>query len=316
MKRIHFLQNISLALFGVSSVGFANETMKLKHPLSKQKNKNPIQLSLAQWSLNKSINAGALNPYDFAKVASGLGFSGLEYVTQLYADIYKAKDKSKAIQNFVDKSLAESLKYELKNVLIMIDEEGHLSNENETNRQLAVENHKVWIDAAAKLGCKAVRVNLYGSSNPQRWKEASVKSLMSLSAYAAKSNISILVENHGGLSSNAGLLMEVIHEVNLTNCGTLPDFGNFCIARHGDTCVETYDKYKGVQEMMPKAQAVSAKSYDFDADGKETKIDYEWMLRIVREADYTGYIGIEYEGEHLAAEDGILHTKRLIEKYI
>ena len=316
MKRIHFLQNISLALFGVSTVGFANKIMKSKHLLSKQKNKNTIQLSLAQWSLNKSIHAGALDPYDFAKVASGLGFSGIEYVTQLYADIYNAKHKGKAIQNFVDKSLTESHKYGLENVLIMIDEEGHLSDENETERQLAIDNHKLWIDAAAKLGCKAVRVNLYGSSNPQRWKEVSVNSLMSLSTYASKSNINILVENHGGLSSNAGLLMEVIHEVNLNNCGTLPDFGNFCIAKQADTCVETYDKYKGVYEMMSKALAVSAKSYDFDRDGKETKIDYERMLRIVTEAGYAGYIGIEYEGDRMAAEDGILHTKRLIEKYI
>ncbi len=316
MKRVHFLQNMSLALFGVSTLGFANKSMKSKHPLIKSKNKKTIQLSLAQWSLNKSIRGGTLDPYDFAKIASDFGFSGLEYVTHLYKDIYNAKDKTKAIENFVSKSLTESQKYDLDNVLIMIDGEGHLSNKNQTKRQLAVENHNVWVDAAAKLGCKAIRVNLYGTTNQQLWKELSVKSLMSLSEHASKSNINIVVENHGGLSSNAGLLMEVINAVNLPNCGTLPDFGNFCIAKEEGICVNEYDKYKGVQEMMPKALAVSAKSYDFDPQGNETKIDYERMLNIVLEAGYAGYIGVEYEGNRMPAEDGILHTKRLIEKYI
>ena len=316
MKRVHFLQNMSLVLFGVSTLGFANKSMKSKHHLLKTKTKKTIQLSLAQWSLNKSIRNGTLDPYDFAKISSGFGFSGLEYVTQLYKDIYNAKDKNKAIENFVTKSLAESQKYDLDNVLIMIDGEGRLSNEDETKRLLAVENHRVWIDAAAKLGCNAIRVNLYGTINQQLWKELSVKSLMSLSEHASKSNINIVVENHGGLSSNAGLLMEVINAVNLPNCGTLPDFGNFCIAKEEGACVNEYDKYKGVQEMMPRALAVSAKSYDFDLQGNETKIDYERMLNVVLEAGYAGYIGVEYEGKRMPVEDGILHTKRLIEKYI
>ena len=316
MKRVHFLQNMSLALFGVSTLGFANKSMESKHPLLKTKNKKTIQLSLAQWSLNKYIRGGTLDPYDFAKIASGFDFSGLEYVTHLYKDIYNAKDKTKAIENFVSKSLAESQKYDLDNVLIMIDGEGRLSNKDETKRKLAVENHNVWVDAAAKLGCKAIRVNLYGTTNQQLWKELSVKSLMSLSEHASKSNINIVVENHGGLSSNAGLLMEVINAVNLPNCGTLPDFGNFCIAKEEGVCVNEYDNYKGVQEMMPKALAVSAKSYDFDTQGNETKIDYKRMLNIVLEAGYDGYIGVEYEGKRMPAEDGILHTKRLIEKYI
>ena len=110
--------------------------------------------------------------------------------------------------------------------------------------------------------------------------------------------------------------MEVINAVNLPNCGTLPDFGNFCIAKEEGICVNEYDKYKGVQEMMPKALAVSAKSYDFDPQGNDTKIDYERMLNIVLEAGYAGYIGVEYEGNRMPAKDGILHTKRLIEKYI
>lgn len=122
---------------------------------------------MAQWSQNKTIRGGTLDPYDFAKIASGFGFSGLEYVTHLYKDIYNAKDKTKAIENFVSKSLTESQKYDLDNVLIMIDGEGHLSNKNQNKRQLAVENHNVWVDAAAKLGCKAIRVNLYGWNRNQ-----------------------------------------------------------------------------------------------------------------------------------------------------
>src|SRR5690606_1420524 len=114
------------------------------------------------------------------------------------------------------------------------------------------------------------------------------------------------------LSSNAALLVEVMEGVNMTNCGTLPDFGNFCLQRKESSCAEEYPKYQGVEEMMPHAKAVSAKSYDFDENGQETTIDFERMLKIVQDAGYTGYIGIEFEGHNMTAEEGIIATKELL----
>ena len=165
----------------------------------------------------------------------------------------------------------------------------------------------------------SVRVNLFGAdaeNNFEIWKDTAADGLTGLSEYAAKQGINVIVENHGGLSSDASKLVEVIKSVNLSNCGTLPDFGNFCVRREGGErwsapCIEEYDRYKGVAEMMPFAKGVSAKSYDFES-GNETSIDYTKMLGIVKQAGYIVYIGVEYEGSRLSEEQGIIATKKLL----
>ena len=246
------------------------------------------KLSLAQWSLHRMIWEKNISPYDFAEYAHNLGFKGLEYVNQLYPEVMLAEDKAAAIEDFVAKNNELAKKYKLQNVLIMIDGEGSLSVEDEPERSKAVENHKIWVDAASAMNCSAIRVNLHGSNDFETWSAASVKSLTELANYGADKNINILVENHGRLSSNGEALMQVINRVDLPNCGTLPDYGNFCIAEDGygsitdENCSEVYDIYKGVEEMMPKAMALSAKSFDFDSEGNEINIDYARMLTIIR----------------------------------
>lgn len=274
-----------------------------------------FKLSLAQWSLHKAIIDKTLDPIDFAQKAKELGFEGLEYVSQLY---------SKQIETLGMEALMDSLKgkseqYGVKNILIMVDNEGDLATPNEQKRNQAVKNHIKWIDAAAFLGCHSIRVNLFGSNEADVWSKTSVDGLKQLSEYAKSKNINVIVENHGYLSSNAELLSKVITDVDMDNCGTLPDFGNFCLKREGGErwgapCIEEYDKYKGVEILMKQAKAVSAKSYDFDENGNETTIDYTKMLQIVKDAGYTGFIGVEYEGNRLNEEEGILATKKLLLK--
>ena len=279
-----------------------------------------FKLSLAQWSINKMIRFDGTDPYTFAEKAKAWGFSGLEYVSQLYSKELEADNYSEAaMKNFIDKSNAEAKKYGLENVLIMVDGQGDLAAADEAERKAAAENHHKWVDAAAAMGCHSIRVNLNGVQEPEAWKAASVDGLTQLSTYAKDKNINIIVENHGGLSSNAALLAEVMATVNMSNCGTLPDFGNFCIKRedgsyYDSKCIEEYDKYQGVTELMPYAKAVSAKSYDFDDNGDETKIDFSKMIKIVKDAGYTGYVGVEYEGGNLSENDGILATKNLLVK--
>lgn len=278
-----------------------------------------FDLSLAQWSLHKSIRSGAMSSYDFAKVASEFGFKGLEYVNGLYPDVMNSENKTTAIQAFVEKNNALAKQYNVKNVLIMIDEEGDLSSSEEQERMTAIENHKLWIDAAHKMGCTAVRLNLHGEKEEAKWIKNSIESLTALSEYAAPFNINVIVENHGGKSSNANLLMQVINQVSFSNCGTLPDFGNFCMSENwgslkDNKCNDLYDPYLGVSEMLPKAFGVSAKSYEFDANGDETILDYYKLLSIVKKGGYDGFIGVEYEGEELSEKEGILATKRLLEK--
>ena len=289
----------------------AKKTTEVKAPAYK--------ISLAQWSINKMIREDKVSPYEFASLASKWGFEGLEYVSQLYTDVTKSDDPNTAIKLFVQKNNELSAKFGLKNILIMVDEEGNLATRNEVERLTAIENHKKWINAAAAMNCHSIRINLFGETDPELWKSYSKLSLIALSEYALPLNINIIVENHGYLSSDAGLLMALINDVNMTNCGTLPDFGNFCLKRENNElwdapCTESYDNYKGVTEMMPKAFAVSAKSYDFDGEGNETTLDYQRLISIVKSNGYDQYIGIEYEGSRLSEEEGILATRDLLLK--
>ncbi len=284
-----------------------------------QKETKPFfKLSLAQWSLHKAIHSGEMDPKDFAAKAKELGFEGLEYVSQLYNDeLKKNPDPQKAMQQLLETLKSKSEEYTIQNLIIMVDGEGDLAVIDEKERDQAVENHKKWVDAAQFLGCHSIRVNLFGTNDPNQWLKVATDGLSKLSDYAATKNINVIVENHGYLSSNAKLLAEVMKNVNKPNCGTLPDFGNFCLEREGEKrwgakCVKEYDKYLGVEEMMPYAKAVSAKSYDFDSEGNETKIDYKKMLEIVKESGYTGFIGVEYEGEQLGEIEGIAATRDLL----
>lgn len=291
-----------------------------QNPKKSTPDKKPFfKMSLAQWSFNKSFRSGDVSPYEFARLASELGFEGLEYVNQLYPDVMDSEDKTAAIAAFVEKNNALAAQYKLQNVLIMIDSEGDLASSDENKRSEAIANHKLWIDAANQMGCNAVRLNLYGESDPEKWVANSILSLTDLADYAADKSINVIVENHGRLSSNVPVLMKVINGTGKSNCGTLPDFGNFCIAEEGygslfdGSCKEFYDPYKGVSEMIVKAFGVSAKSYNFDEEGNETTLDYNRLLKIVKDAGYTGFVGVEYEGDRLSEEEGIIATKTLLE---
>jgi len=197
----------------------------------------------------------------------------------------------------------------VRNLLIMVDGEGELGHPETAERRRAVERHHPWVGAAGHLGCHSIRVNANSRGTPDEQRDLAADGLRRLTEYATPYGINVLVENHGGLSSNGAWLASVIRQVDHPNCGTLPDFGNFHI--QGD---EWYDRYRGVEEMMPFAKAVSAKSHDFDADGNEIATDYRRMMRIVLDAGYRGYVGIEYEGERLSELEGIKATKALLER--
>ena len=281
-----------------------------------------FKLSLAQWSIHNEIRENGMDPYEFAAYAKDLGFEGVEYVTQLYEEFYendkpKEGSRDEIFQNWINKVNEVTQKSGINNVLIMVDDEGDLADPDDEKRTQAVENHKKWVDAAAAIGCHAIRVNTFGTNDPEEWKVTVADGLKRLSEYAATKNISVLVENHGWMSSNPPLVMEVLDGLDMDNCGTLPDFGNWCIKRYKgerwSECEEEYpDRYDGIERMMPRAQAVSAKANEFDENGNETNTDYYKMLQIVKDAGYTGYIGVEYEGDKLSESDGIKATKELL----
>ncbi len=273
-----------------------------------------LKLSLAEWSIHRSLDTGKLLAYNFPAIAKNdYGISAVEYVNQFYKD--HATDEA-----YWKKLKASSDSLGVKNMLIMVDDEGDLGNPNAEERKKAVENHFKWVDAANILGCHSIRINAFGDGTKEEVQAAMVDALKQLCTYAASKNINVLIENHGLYSSDGQWIASIMKDVNMPNCGTLPDFGNWCTAAkwgstEGGKCADsTYDRYQGVSEMMPFAHGVSAKSYAFDADGKETVIDYAKMLKVVKDAGFNGYIGIEYEGSPLSEHDGILATKSLLEK--
>ncbi len=272
-----------------------------------------FKMSLAQWSLHKALFAKEIDNLDFARIArEEFDIDGLEYVNQFFKD--KAQDKA-----YLTEMKKRASDHGVQNVLIMIDGEGGLGNLDEAERNKAVENHYKWVDAANFLGCSSIRVNAYGEGTADEVASQVVKSLSLLCDYAAQANINVIVENHGGYSSNGQWLAGVMSQVGKNNVGTLPDFGNFCMERGQNDageriCVEEYDRYKGVQELMPYAKGVSAKTHDFGPDGMETHTDYMQMMKLVKAANYTGFVGIEYEGSKISEMEGIRKTKELLLK--
>jgi len=263
--------------------------------------KDPFKISLAQWSWHRRLRGQQqpkMDNLDFAGEARQFGIEAVEYVNQFFKD--KARDT---------KYLAEMKKRAkdngVKSVLIMCDGEGNLGDPGPQQRTQAVENHYKWLEAAKYLGCHSIRVNASSKGSYDEQLKLATDGLRRLSEKAIEYKLNVIVENHGGLSSNSRWLTSVIKKVSLPNCGTLPDFGNF---------PPEADIYNSVEMMMPYAKAVSAKSYDFNDTGDETKIGYYRMMKIVLDAGYKGYVGIEYEGERLSENDGILATKRLLEK--
>ncbi|MBL4771603.1 MAG: sugar phosphate isomerase/epimerase, partial [Planctomycetes bacterium] len=257
--------------------------------------KDPNPISLAQWSLHRAFFDKRLDPLDFAQVSrEEYGIGAIEYVNSFFKD--KAKDL-----NYLSQLKQRASDHGVQSLLIMIDGEGDLGAHG---ADAAIENHKPWIDAAAFLGCHSIRVNARGSGTREQVSSVAAASLRSLAEYAQPAGLSILVENHGGYSSDGAWLAEVMRKADHPGVGTLPDFGNFRIdADH------MYDRYRGVSELMPYAKAVSAKSHEFDDAGNEVHTDYVRMLKIVLDAGYGGYIGVEYEGSKHSESEGIHLTK-------
>lgn len=260
-----------------------------------------FDISLAEWSLHEALQSGAITNLDFPVLAArDYDIRCVEYVNSFF------KDSARDAKYLAELNLRCS-DNGVTNHLIMCDGEGALGASKKQERAQAVENHKRWVDAAAVLGCRTIRVNASGDGTREEHQSQAADGLVQLANYAAPHNINVIVENHGGVTSDGAWLAGVMKLAANPRIGTLPDFGNFNL---GDG--KQYDRYQGTAELMPFAKAVSAKSFDFDEAGNETTIDYERMLKIVLAADYHSWLGIEYEGSRLSEKDGILATKALL----
>ena len=297
MNRRDFIKKSTLITGGVTLSGLSAVQ------LSSCDKKLPFEISLAEWSLHRSIRSNKIDHLDFYDITKNkFGLFAVEYVNIFFFD--KARDK-----NYLNEMKMRADDLGIKSLLIMCDNEGSLGDPDPIARTKAVENHYKWGEAAKFLGCHSIRVNARSSGNYDDQIYLAVDGLRRLTEFGDSIGINTIVENHGGLSSNGKWLSAVMEKVDHPRIGTLPDFGNFKIQED-----EWYDRYLGVRELMPYAKAVSAKSHEFDFDGNETNTDYYKMMKIVLNAGYSGYVGIEYEGNTLDEMAGIRATKILLER--
>ena len=305
-SRRQFVKTLAAGALSVPALHLTSCTPEKKETMS-----TDLKISLAQWSLHRAFEKGELLPANFAAIARQYEIEAVEYVNGFYRD----KVADEAFWNELKRTADNE---GVKSLLMMVDEEGDLGNPDAAARTTAIENHYKWLRAAHLLGCHSVRVNAFGEGSKEEVQQAMIDSMQRLAEYAAPLNLSILIENHGLFSSDGKWVAEVIKQSGKPNCGTLPDFGNWCLAAKWGTtqinCAEVYDRYQGVADLLPFAKGVSAKSYAFDADGNETRMDYPRLLQLVKEAGFEGYVGIEFEGFDMAEPDGIRATKALLER--
>lgn len=311
MKRRQFVKRTAQATATLSLLGFAackgdKKNSEVDNDAISDDASLFFKMSLAEWSLHRTLFDKKMDHLDFAAKSRSFGFEGVEYVNGFFKD--KAKDMP-----YLKEMKSRANNEGQDNVLIMIDGEGAMADPNDEKRLLAIENHYKWVEAAHFLGCHAIRVNLAGGIDKTEAVKASVDSLTKLSDFSKDSGINILVENHGGFSSNGEWMNQVFSQLKNENCGTLPDFGNFCITKDKQgNCINEYDRYKGMKELLPFAKAVSAKSYNFNENGEDTRIDYYRIMKMVKESGYNGFVGVEYEGTVMSEEKGIELTRDLL----
>ena len=267
-----------------------------------------FKISVAEWSINRSLFSKKMEHLDFPLMARKHGIDAIEYVNQFFMN--KAQDKAYLREM---KSRADS--EGVRSVLIMCDGEGQLGSADEQARIQAVENHKKWVEAAKYLGCHSIRVNGYSTIEWSKSKASFNESqklvadgLRRLCEFADRFDLHVIIENHGGYSSNAKWLTGVMEKAGHKRAGTLPDFGNFRIHQSKSGKIVSYDAYKGVKELMPYAKGVSVKTTVWDGKGNQSPLEYEKMMKIVLDAGYHGYCGIEH-GEAGREWESIVEVK-------
>jgi len=301
-----YMQSLSLDRRGFLGLaaGLAGSSVLASSPLGGllAPRKPLFEISLAEWSLHRTLRRRDLTNLDFPQKARSFGISAVEYVNSFFKD--KAKD-AKYLAELKKRCEGEGV----QSLLIMCDGEGALGAKADKRRKQAVENHYKWVAAAKTLGCHSIRVNAQSQGSYEEQQKLAADGLRRLCEFADDHGIYVIVENHGGLSSNGEWLSETLKLVDHPRVGALPDFGNFRIGGGNE-----YDRYKGVDELMPFAQGVSAKSHEFDDAGDEKRTDYDRMLDIVvKKHGWRGHIGVEFEGG--GSEDvGIQKTKALLER--
>jgi sugar phosphate isomerase/epimerase len=236
-------------------------------------------VSLATWSIVRSFRAGIWKLPDVARICrEDFGIDGIEYVTAFF---------DAPVESYLKKLNQAAADHGVANVLIMVDGEGDMVSRDRSVRMQAAINHRKWVVVAGVLGCHAIRCNARGAGEtPEADPDAidrAAEAFGALIEYAEPFGINIVIENHGGISSDPRWLPELMRKVDSPHFGTLPDYGNFA---------EGADVYEAVRLAMPYAKGVSVKA-GFQPDGSHPQYSLEKLLQVSKDAGFTGFWGIE-----------------------
>ena len=281
--------------------------------ISEFKSESKPKLVLAQWTFNKELFAGEMTTIDFVNKASQLGFEGVEYVSQFFQD--KVSDDA-----FLAELKLASENASIINTLIAVDvSEARLGSSDPIERDLAISKHKEWIIAASKLNCPTIRVNAHGDGTAEEMMLVIFNSVKELANFGKSYDVGVAIENHGQYSSDGKWLSQLVGKLVPYGVGSVADFDNWCIEREGGKlwgtpCINEYDRYQGVKELLPTAKSVSVKAFDFDAQGNAIKTDFKRMFQLIKEAQYDEYLAVEFEGHDMDPIEGVRKTLELIER--
>lgn len=264
-----------------------------------------FDISLAQWSNHKAYWSGDRDKMRFAEITKReFGITAVEYVNQFY------------MEGFIPAVTAELKRVSdgagVRNVLIMCDRCGRLGDPDAAKQTASVEAHIPWLEAARTLGCHAIRVNAFSEASESYGTQLdrTADGLRRLCEIGDTYGLNVIVEPHGGLSSNGAWLAALMDLVGHPRVGTLPDFGNYGSRREG----WSYDIYTGTAQSMPYAKGVSAKTFGFGPDGEENTMDFRRLMQIVKDSDFSGFVGAEFEGSDIDEDTGIKLTRDLLIK--
>ncbi len=246
-------------------------------------------ISLAQWALVDEVQSGKWKTLDFPKIAKNdFGLNGIEFVNTLFevpTEEYLRRLKKNAADNGVTM------------VLIMVDDEGDgCSATKEERRQFEI-NHRKWIDAAAFLGCYAIRTNCRGPKGVAKDEalKYSIETYQMMMEYAVPAKISVLIENHGGVSNDADWMVSLMKAVDNLYFGSYPDWRSPS---------DSFDNVDYLQKMLPFAGGMSYRN-------QPTEELTAKMIRMAKDAGYRGWYGIESSGR-----DEIKKGIELLKKYL
>lgn len=256
-----------------------------------------FELSIHQYSLRKLFQQGQLDTFAYPKfVHENFGFTSIEFAVEFCQQLYADPAKGRSLAD-------ESQKLGIRHRALLCGAKPALDAASRSERKAAVQDHLKWAKVATELRCDFIRVRAGTEGNRQQQLEHAASGIGALCDQLSDAPVSVLVENITGHSRDADWMVALVERVGKDRLGLIADFGNF----EGDI-------YAGMKKLLPYTKSICTKSWEFDAQGNETKIDFQKMMNVINESSFRGCIAIEYLGDDPVA--GVQQTATLVKRFM